>query len=192
MLKQWAAVTDFHISPFNRETVKSHFQRKEDELDCIIAFEVLKFLAREGRIGTIPKRAHRGAIYRRLTNLGKVPELRVPKALPNDQNSWPSHLRAFFLLFSGLAPRLERVLKGKNLRFGADALCTTNVHGRGLNLVNSGFVSNFTVGPDPDIRDGALILVKVFPSFRNEPYLVGLRVVAGNPLSAYTCSCTNG
>lgn len=192
MVKQWKAATNFNIAPFNRETVQAHYSKKEDELDCILALETLKLLARNGRMGTIPKVAHRGAIYSRLTNLELTPSLDPPKPLPADKSTWAQHLRTFFAFFPSVVQGLNRILTTGGRTFKGDELCTKNVYGRGVNLVDSGFVSHYTVGPDRDNKDAMLVLAKVFASFKTEPYLVGLRVVAGDPLNGFTCSCTNG
>ncbi len=61
-----------------------------------------------------------------------------------------------------------------------------------LNLVQSGYVSLFSAGADPDNRDGVMVVIKVYPAMKAAAYLVGLRMSQGNALLAYTCSCTNG
>jgi len=58
--------------------------------------------------------------------------------------------------------------------------------------VQSGYVSLFSVGADPDNPDGVMVIAKVYPAMRAAAYLVALRMSQGNALIASTCSCTNG
>jgi hypothetical protein len=198
MLKLWRGACDFTISPHNRETVQAHYSKIETDLDCIISFENLKLLCRSDRVATIPRKAHKGAIYARLNDLKIQPDLKIPKLLPADVKRWPAHLQAFWHMFSGIAPDLAKKLgtKPKKKKVAAPAampaLCTTNVLRRGTNLVQSGYVSLFSVGADPDNPDGVMVIAKVYPAMRAAAYLVALRMSQGNALIASTCSCTNG
>jgi hypothetical protein len=197
-LKLWRGACDFTISPHNRETVEAHYKKIETDLDCAIAFENLKLLCRLDRLGTIPRKAHKGAIYTRLNDLNIKPGLKIPKSLPADERNWPVHLQLFWRTFRGIAPELAKQIGTKPKKkkgaapAAAPALCSVNVLGRGANLVQSGYVSLFSVGADPDNRDGVMVVVKVYPAMKTAAYLVGLRMSQGNALLAYTCSCTNG
>ena len=100
--------------------------------------------------------------------------------------------------FTGIAPDLAKKIGTKPRKrkgaapAAAPALCSVNVLGRGANLVQSGYVSLFSVGIDPDNPDGVMVISKVYPAMKAAAYLVGLRLSQGNALLANTCSCTNG
>jgi hypothetical protein len=197
-LKLWRGACDFTISPHNRETVQAHYSKIEMALDCAIALENLMLLCQLGRLGTIPKKAHKGAIYARLNDLKIQPDLKIPKALPAAMDGWPVHLQSFWRTFTGIAPDLAKKIGTKPRKrkgaapAAAPALCSVNVLGRGANLVQSGYVSLFSVGIDPDNPDGVMVISKVYPAMKAAAYLVGLRLSQGNALLANTCSCTNG
>lgn len=196
-LKLWRGACDFAISPHNKETVQAHYNKIETDLDCIIAFENLKLLCESDREATIPKKPHCGAIYVRLNDLNIQPDVKIPKLLPAESGNWPPHLQAFWHLFGGIAPNLAKEIGTKSKKkaavpAAAPARCTVNVLRRGANLVQSGYVSLFSVGTDPDNDAGVMVIAKVFPAMRSSAYLVALRMALGNPLLQYACSCTNG
>jgi hypothetical protein len=197
-LKLWTGACDFTISPRTRETVQAHYSKIETDLDCIIAFENLKLLCESDRVATIPRKQHKGAIYARLNDLKIQPDLKIPKLLPADMGNWSAHLRSFWRTFSGIAPNLAKEIGTKPKKKKAavpaagPARCTVNVLRRGANLVQSGYVSLFSVGADPDNDASVMVIAKVFPAMRSSAYLVALRMSQGNALLAFACSCTNG
>jgi hypothetical protein len=197
-LKLWTGACDFTISPRTRETVQAHYSKIETDLDCIIAFENLKLLCESDRVATIPRKQHKGAIYARLNDLKIQPDLKIPKPLPADMGNWSAHLRSFWRTFSGIAPNLAKEIGTKPKKKKAavpaagPARCTVNVLRRGANLVQSGYVSLFSVGADPDNDASVMVIAKVFPAMRSSAYLVALRMSQSNALLAFACSCTNG
>ncbi len=164
-LKLWTGACDFTISPHTRETVQAHYNKIEMDLDCIVAFENLKLLCESDRVATIPRKPHRGAIYARLNDLKIQPDLKIPKLLPADMGNWSVHLRSFWLTFSGIAPDLAKEIGTKRKKAAVPAagpaLCTVNVLRRGANLVQSGYVSLFSVGADPDNDASVMVIAKV-------------------------------
>jgi hypothetical protein len=94
-VKAWKDLKSRQLSPHNRETVEKHLARLEADLDDVIALEKLDFLAKEGRLETVPKTAARGFENRIITNPDLKPSIDLPKALPPDTSKWPPHLREF-------------------------------------------------------------------------------------------------
>jgi hypothetical protein len=181
-----------HVAPYNRETVQDHYAKLEVKLDNAIACDILNLLAKDGRLGTIPKKPHRGSRFRHLTKKELKPVLSIPKALPDRLQEWPVHLREFWGHLSSVSPQIKRLLLNQKNVEGRERLLTSNVYNRGANLVKSGFISHISVGKDDSLPGAWLVMVKNYPSMKMDHNLTCLRLVSGNPLGESICSCLDG
>lgn len=181
-----------HVAPYFRETVGDHYHKLEMTLDNAIACDTLNLLAKENRLGTIPDKAHPGAIHRHLTSIVLQPVLTIPKALPGKTSDWPTHLRQFWDHLTNIVPQLETQFGGDKSVAPGDRLQTPNVLKRGTNLVDSGFIAHISVGKDESCDGAWLVMVKNFPSMQMDHYLTCFRLVSGNPLNDYICACVDG
>lgn len=181
-----------HVAPHNRETVQDHYAKLEANLDNGIACDILNLLAKEGRLDTIPEKPHRGACFRHLTKKELKPVLSIPKALSERVQEWPVHLREFWGHLTAVGPQIKRLLLNQKNVEGRERLLTSNVYDRGKNLVRSGFVSHISVGKDQSLPGAWLVMIKNFPSMKMDYNLTCLRLVSGDPLGQFICSCIDG
>ena len=188
-LKSFREFLDGHVTPYNRETVEDHYEKLEMTTDNVIACDILNMLAKGDRLATIPQNAHRGAIHRHLTSKVLKPALAIPKALPEDRNQWPVHLRGFWEHLTTIVPQIETQFFGKGR---VKPLQTANVTGRGDNLVESGFIAHISVGKDESCEGAWLVMMKIYPSMLADPYLTCFRLVSGNALNDHACACVDG
>jgi hypothetical protein len=172
--------------------VEALFRELEDDVDTVIALDVLGLLEKEGRLATIPKRNHRGFLNRIITDPAKIPIPDIPKSLPVDRAQWPPHIRAFKDALTSIVPNL-RSRDGKFPYYNDDGkLCTINVGARGENLVESGYVASLAVGLDRNNESVWLVEYECWASMRQVAYLGGIRLHLGAGILDWACSCHNG
>jgi hypothetical protein len=191
-VKEWKELKFRRLTPQARESLTDHFDELETSLDCVIALTVLNFLAKNGRLETIPTRTPRGFENRIITNAELRPVVEEPKLLPAKLSSWPSHLREFKDALSVLGPELAGIFATIMKKTDKHELSTRNVHLRGANLAKSGHVALISVAKDLSAVDTWLIEAEVWGSMRQVVYLCGLRITKGSVELMYVCSCTNG
>ena len=190
-LKQWSVLGEFQIDSFGKETVENHVQKMEDVVDAAVALANLALFGKGKRLDSIPPRDPRGADFRYLTDPARVPLLRLPKTLYEDDLRRLPHISDFLESCTTFSPIIQNSLFEK-IGGGAEDLCTKNVFDRGENLFASGYVSKLKVARSRDNNDVWLVTADVFPSMKAGVYLVGLQMILDNPLYKWRCSCTNG
>ena len=49
-LKSWLSLKNKQLTPFNKESVETHFKRLEEDLDVVISLDTLDLLAKKGNL----------------------------------------------------------------------------------------------------------------------------------------------
>ena len=191
-LKSWLSLKNRQLTPFNKESVETHFKRLEEDLDVVVSLDTLDLLAKGKRLGTIPKTEAKGFLNRIITDETKKPEIDQPKSLAADDNRWPRQIKQFKDDLASIIPRLEKEMANILRENGEDSLSTANVNSRGANLMESGHIARIFVGRDASDESCWLVEFSCWASMRQLAYLGGLRLKIGTDLQGYTCVCTNG
>jgi hypothetical protein len=191
-LKGWLSLKNRQLTPYNTESVETHFNRLEEDLDVVISLDTLDLLAKGKRLETIPKKEAKGFLNRIMTDVTKTPEVDKPKDLAANERDWPHQIREFKAELASIIPQLETEMAKITRESDKEMLSTVNVNTRGANLVESGHIARIFVGRDASDPLCWLVEFYCWGSMRQLAYLGGLRLKSGADIQAYTCACTNG